>query len=33
MATTKKGIYYPGDYTAVADVPEDMKKWRKALKK
>lgn len=25
MATTQKGIYYPDDYTAVADVPEDMK--------
>lgn len=25
MATTQKGIYYPDDYTAIADVPEDMK--------
>lgn len=25
MATTNKGIYYPTDYTKVADVPADMK--------
>lgn len=25
MATTQKGIYYPDDYTAIADIPEDMK--------
>lgn len=25
MATTNKGIYYPADYTKVADVPADMK--------
>ena len=25
MATTQKGIYYPNDYTKVADVPADMK--------
>lgn len=25
MATTNKGIYYPSDYTKVADVPADMK--------
>lgn len=26
MATTNEGIYYPGDYTLEADVPEDMRK-------
>lgn len=29
MATTKKGTYYPSDYSKVADV-EDMKKWQRA---
>lgn len=31
MATTQKGIYYPDDYTAVADVPEDMKKQAESV--
>ena len=26
MATTENGIYYPGNYEEIADVPEDMKK-------
>lgn len=26
MARTTNGIYYPDDYTEVADIPEDMKK-------
>ena len=25
MATTTKGVYYPDDYTKIADIPGDMK--------
>lgn len=31
MATTKKGIYYPTDYTKPADVPADMKKLAESV--
>lgn len=31
MATTKKGIYYPDDYSAMADIPADMKKMAESL--
>lgn len=31
MATTQKGIYYPNDYTKVADVPADMKALAKSV--
>ena len=31
MATTNKGIYYPNDYSNVADVPEDMKKLAESV--
>ena len=31
MATTSKGIYYPNDYTKVADVPADMKALAKSV--
>lgn len=31
MATTNKGIYYPSDYSNVADVPEDMKKLAESV--
>lgn len=31
MATTTNGIYYPNDYSAVADVPEDMKKMAESI--
>lgn len=31
MATTKKGIYYPTDYTKPADVPDDMKKLAESV--
>ena len=31
MATTKKGIYYPNDYSQVADVPEDFKKLAESV--
>ena len=31
MATTEKGIYYPNDYSNVADVPEDMKKLAESV--
>lgn len=31
MATTEKGIYYPNDYSSVADVPTDMKKMAESI--
>lgn len=31
MATTNKGIYYPNNYSNVADVPEDMKKLAESV--
>lgn len=31
MATTKNGIYYPGNYESVADVPTDMKKMAESI--
>ena len=31
MATTEKGIYYPNDYTKVADVPSDMKELAESV--
>ena len=31
MATTNKGIYYPNDYSQVADVPEDLKKLAESV--
>ena len=31
MATTNKGIYYPDDYTKLADVPNDMKKMAESI--
>ena len=31
MATTQKGIYYPNDYTKVADVPADMKELAESV--
>ena len=31
MATTQKGIYYPNDYTKVADVPSDMQALAKSV--
>ena len=31
MATTKNGIYYPDDYSSVADVPGDMKKMVESI--
>ena len=31
MATTEKGIYYPNDYSSVADVPEDFKKLAESV--
>lgn len=31
MATTKNGIYYQDNYTAVADVPEDLKKLAESV--
>ena len=31
MATTKNGIYYPGNYESVADVPADMKKMAESI--
>lgn len=31
MATTTNGIYYPNDYSAIADVPEDMKKMANSI--
>lgn len=33
MAKTKKGIYYPNDYSQLADVPEDMKKMAESIDK
>lgn len=29
MAVTRKGTYYPGNYSEIADIPEDMKKWQR----
>ena len=31
MATTQKGIYYPNDYTKVADVPSDMQELAESV--
>ena len=31
MATTNKGIYYPNDYSQVADVPADLKKLAESV--
>ena len=31
MSNTAKGIYYPGSYASVADVPEDMKKMAESV--
>lgn len=31
MATTEKGIYYPNEYSSVADVPADMKKMAESI--
>ena len=31
MATTEKGIYYPNDYTKVADVPSDMQELAESV--
>lgn len=31
MATTQKGIYYPDNYEAVADIPTDFKKMAESL--
>lgn len=31
MATTSKGIYYPNDYTKVADVPSDMQELAESV--
>lgn len=31
MATTENGIYYPSDYSSVADVPGDMKKMAESI--
>lgn len=31
MATTTNGIYYPSDYDAVADIPEDMRKMAESI--
>lgn len=33
MATTGKGIYYPTDYSKVADVPADLKKLAESVNK
>lgn len=33
MATTNKGIYYPNDYSQVADVPADLKKLAESVDK
>lgn len=33
MATTKNGIYYPGDYNAKADIPTDLKKMAESIDK
>lgn len=33
MATTKKNIYYPDDYTKVADVPADVKEMAESIDK
>ncbi|MGN1298078.1 MAG: hypothetical protein ACI4VH_06680 [Clostridia bacterium] len=31
MATTSRGIYYPSDYSAMADIPADMKKMAESI--
>ena len=33
MATTEKGIYYPSDYSANADIPADMKAMAESIEK
>lgn len=33
MAKTSKGIYYPSDYNAIADIPEDMKQMAESIDK
>lgn len=31
MATTQKGIYYPNDYSAIADIPEEMQTMAESI--
>lgn len=31
MAVTRKGTYYPGNYSEIADIPEDMKKMAESI--
>lgn len=31
MSKTAKGIYYPGDYTSVADIPKDLKEMAESI--
>lgn len=31
MASTNNGIYYPDDYSSIADIPEDMKKMAESI--
>lgn len=31
MATTKNGIKYPDNYSAIADIPEDLKKMAESI--
>ena len=33
MSKTTKGIYYPGDYTSVADIPKDLKEMAESIEK
>ena len=33
MASTKKGIHYPDDYSSIADVPADMQKMAESINK
>lgn len=33
MANTAKGIYYPGSYASVADVPRDLKEMAESIEK